>query len=211
MKAEDEASPRDLPGLVESTPPRKEMESVTEVNGTVARFEMAYSPSPKERHPFGPPFLSRVPSLVYLCVAIALVAIVLIAYSSSGNGKLYELIAEGDKYRAVRSPVLAGMVLVSALATVLRAHMRGVIVHGDGVEMRDILILGLPTVRKLAWAQIHRIVVDDTQAQTHVMLELWDNSHQKLPDVRKGRELADLLERIGASRRIATTRLARKH
>ena len=32
----------------------------------------------------------------------------------------------------------------------------------------------------------------------------------KLPEVRKARELADLLERIGAARRIATTRLARK-
>jgi hypothetical protein len=185
--------------------------SITDANGTVARFEMAYSPSPKERHPFGPPFVTRIPSLVYLCVGIALVIVVMVAYSSSGNGKLYELIAEGDKYRAVRSPILAGMVLVSAIATVLRSHMRGVIVHGDGVEMRDILLLGFPTVRKLAWAQIHRIVVDDTQSRTRVALELWDNTHLKLPEVRKGRELADLLERIGASRKIPTTHLARKH
>lgn len=185
--------------------------SITDANGTVARFEMAYEPSPKERHPFGPPFVTRIPSLIYLCVGIALVFIVWVAYSSSGNGKLYELIAEGDKYRAVGSPVLSGMILVSGLATVLRAHMRGVIVHGDGVEMRDILLLGVPTVRKLAWPMIHRIVVDDTQKQTHVALELWDNTHLKLPDVAKGKEFADLLERIGAARRIATTRLARKH
>ena len=184
--------------------------SITDVNGTVAHFEMAYSPSPKERHAFGPPFRSRIPSLVYLCVGIALLSIVGIAYSSSGNGQLYDFFVEGDRFRAVRSPVLAAMVLVSGLATVLRAHMRGVIVHGDGLEMRDILVLGVPTVRKWAWAQIHRIIVDDTQPQTRVALELWDSSHVKLPEVSKGRELADLLERIGASRRIATTRLARK-
>lgn len=187
-----------------------ERPSITDVNGTVAHFEMAYSPSPKERHPFGPPFRSRIPSLIYLCVGIALLAIVGVAYSSSGNGSLYDFIVEGDRYRAVRSPVLATMVLVSGLATVLRAHMRGVIVHADGLEMRDVLILGIPTVRKWAWAQVHRIIVDDTRAETRVALELWDNSHVKLPEVRKGRELAALLERIGASRRIATTRLARK-
>lgn len=182
--------------------------SVTDANGTVARFEMAYSPSPKERHPFGPPFRSRIPSLVYLCVGIALLAIVGIAYSSSGTGKLYDWIVEGDRFRAVRTPVLATMVLVSGLATVLRAHMRGVIVHADGLEMRDILILGVPTVRKWAWAQIHRIIVDDTRLQPRIALELWDSSHVKLPDVSRGRELADLLEHIGAARRIATTRLA---
>lgn len=184
--------------------------SITDADGTVAHFEMAYSPPPKERYPFGPPFRSRIPSLIYLCVGIVLLSIVGIAYSSSGNGSLYDFIVEGDRFRAVRSPVLATMVLVSGLATVLRAHMRGVIVHGDGLEMRDILILGIPTVRKWAWAQVHRIIVDDTHPQTRVALELWDNTHVKLPEVRKARELADLLERIGASRRIATTRLARK-
>jgi hypothetical protein len=187
-----------------------ERPSITDVNGTVARFEMAYEPSPKERHPFGPPLRSRIPSLVYLCVGIALLSVVGIAYSSSGHGSLYDFFVEGDRFRAVRSPVLATMVLVSGLATVLRAHMRGVIVHGDGLEMRDVMILGIPTVRRWAWAQVHRIIVDDTQPRTRVAVELWDNSHVKLPEVARGRELADLLERIGAARRIATTRLARK-
>lgn len=185
--------------------------SITDAGGTIAHFEMAYSPSPKERFPFGPTLQSRIPSLIYLCVGIALLSVVGIAYSSHGTGSLYDFIVEGDRFRAVRSPILAAMVLVSGLATVLRAHMRGVIVHGDGVEMRDIMILGVPTVRKWAWAQIDRIIVDDTRGtETRVALELWDNSHVKLPEVRKARELADLLSRIGAARRIATTHLARK-
>jgi hypothetical protein len=89
--------------------------------------------------------------------------------------------------------------------------MRGVIVHGDGLESRDLLALGLPTVRKWAWPQIHRIVVDDARVNPKVAVELWDGSYVTLPEVTRGRDLADLLERIGASRRIATTRLAREH
>lgn len=184
--------------------------SVTDAGGTVARFEMAYSPPPNERYPFRPPLRALLPSLVYLAFGVTVAAIVGVAYQSHGVGFLYRFIVEGDRSRAIASPILATMVLVSGLATVLRAAMRGVIVHGDGVEMRDILMLGVPTVKRWAWAQIHRIVVDDTQTPTRVALELWDNSYQRLPHVAKSRELAQLLERIGASRQIATTHLARK-
>lgn len=202
----------------EPTPPTELQElsdegdrpSITDVNGTVARFEMAYSPAPKERHPFGVPLRTRLPSLVYLACGVAIVAIVASAYSSSGSGRLYEWIVEGDRGRPIASPVLSFIILVSAVATVIRSHMRGVIVHGDGLECRDVLALGVPSVRKWAWPQIHRIVVDDARTNPKVAVELWDGSYVTLPEVTRGRDLADLLERIGAGRRIATTRLARR-
>lgn len=183
--------------------------SITDAGGTVARFEMAYSPAPRERHAFRAPWRTALPSIVYLAFGALLVATVALAYSSSGNGRLYEWIVEGDRYRAVRSPVLAFMVLVSGLATLARSRMRGVIVHGDGVEMRDVLLFGLPTVRRWAWAQILRVIVDDTRARGHVALELWDGSLVRLPEVARRADLADMLERVAASRRIATTHLAR--
>ena len=184
--------------------------SITDAGGTVARFEMAYSPSPNERHPFGSPLRSRLPSYIYLALGIAIASVVGIAYSSHGVGALYTFIVEGDRGRAVASPVLAAMIVVSGIATVLRSHMRGVIIHGDSVEMRDVLLLGLPTVRRWAWVQIHRIIVDDTKPVTRVALELWDNSYQKLPEVAKHKDLAELIERIGAARKIPTTHLSRK-
>jgi hypothetical protein len=203
-------SPARDPSQLEDIGDEGDRPSITETHGTVAHFEMVCSPAPSERHPFGPPLRSRLPSLAYLAFGILIASLVGMAYQSHGVGLLYTWIVEGDRTRAVASPVLATMVVVSGLATVLRAHMRGVIVHGDGVEMRDVLLLGVPTVRRWAWAQIHRIVVDDTTARTKIALELWDNSYQQLPEVAKGKELAELLERIGAARKIATTHLARK-
>jgi hypothetical protein len=46
-------------------------------------------------------------------------------------------------------------------------------------------------------------VLDDDGA----MLELWDSTYERLPDVARPRELGALLERIAGSRRIVVTRL----
>jgi len=206
VAAPDPAPPQ-LPELADEG----DRPSITDVNGTVAHFEMAYSPDPKERHPFGMPLRTRLPSLVYLACGLALVAVVASAYSSSGASPLYGWIVEGDRTRPIGSPVLSFIILASAVATVIRAHMRGVIVHGDGLECRDLLVLGVPSVRKWAWPQIHRVIIDDARANPKVAVELWDGSYVTLPEVARGRELGDLLERIAAGRRIPTTRLQRHH
>ncbi len=177
--------------------------SVTDVNGTVARFEMAYSPPTGERIFFGPPMSARIPGFVFLTFALILVGLEIVAYSGSSNSQLYVWLVEGDRGRPLPSAVLAGIVLVSALGTVLRTHLRGVVLRGDGLEARYLIALGLPRVKKWAWAQIHRVVVDDTQ----VMLELWDGSYEKLPPVGEATKMRDTLERIAAGRKIPVTRL----
>ena len=58
-------------------------ESVTDVNGSVARFEMSYSPPSAARIKFGPPLRTRVPSALYLLAATALGAAVLYAYTAA--------------------------------------------------------------------------------------------------------------------------------
>ncbi len=195
----------DLPDLIESVPARAEMESVTDVHGTVARFEMAYSPVARRAVTFGPPLRQRIPSLVFFAFGGVLVGLVVTAYYvASSNSPLYIWIVDGDRARPLPAAVLATVVFLSALGTVLRARMRGVLVHPDGIEARYLLPLGVPRVKRWAWAQVERVVLDDEGA----MLELWDATYERLPDVAKPKELGTLLERIAGERRIVVTRLA---
>jgi hypothetical protein len=82
--------------------------------------------------------------------------------------------------------------------------MRGVLVHPDRIEARYLLPMGVPRVKRWAWAQVERIVLDDEGA----MLELWDSTYERLPEVAEPLEMGALLERIAGERRIAVTRLA---
>jgi hypothetical protein len=201
VKATDDG--RDLPGLLESAPARAEMESVTE-NGTVARFEMAYNP-PRRAETFGPPLRQRIPSLLFLTFGVVLAGLVTVAYyASSSNSALYRWIVEGDHGRPLPAPVLAFFIVLSGVGTAVRARMRGVVVHPDGVEARYLLPMGVPRVKRWAWPQIERIVLDDDGA----MLELWDGTYERLPDVARPREMGVLLEGIAGTRRIGVTRLA---
>jgi hypothetical protein len=196
---------RELPDLIAPPPARPEMESVTDIHGTVARFEMAYSPIVRKAVSFGPPLRQRVPSLVFCAFGAVLVGLVLTAYyAASSNSALYVWIVEGDRARPLPSAVLATVIFLSGLGTVIRARMRGVLVHPDGIEGRYLLAMGLPRVRRWTWAQVERVVIDDDGA----MLELWDATYARLPDVARPGELGALLERIANERRIMVTRLA---
>jgi hypothetical protein len=177
--------------------------SVTDVNGTVARFEMAYSPPTGDKIVFGPPLSQRVPSLVFIGFALAMVAVVMIGKGGSVDSRLYAFIVEGDRGRVLSAQTLSFIVLASALGTALRARMRGVIVRPDGIEARYLLAMGLPKIRRWAWSQIERIVLDDRQ----VMFELWNGQYERLPRVAEPKKLSDLLEHISATRKIRLTRL----
>src|SRR5262249_42269242 len=91
------------------------------------------------------------------------------------------------------------VVLLSALASVVRARMRGVVVHPDGVEARDLLSSVWPRVRKYAWPQIDKIVLDGGKT---IALELWDGRREWLPAVSKRDELAARLEQVAVARAI---------
>jgi hypothetical protein len=178
--------------------------SVTDVNGTVARFEMTYSPPTGERTKFGPPLASRIPSALYLVAALVLGGVVLYAYTIALSGtRLFAWIVEGDRGRPLPASVLAVIIVVSASATVLRTHMRGVLVSDDWVEARYLLPLGIPRPRRWAWAQVLRVVIDGTR----VAFELWDGSFERLPAVAKGRELVAVVRQHAERRRIDVTLL----
>lgn len=183
-----------------------ERPSITDVHGTVARFEMAYTPKTGDRFAFGPPLRSRVPSFVFLAVALAAAAAVVVGYASSSGSALFRYVVEGDRHRVLSSPGFVLILVASAVGTSIRAHMRGVVVTDEGIEMRTLLAFGIPSVKRWAWAQIDRVVVDDAH---EVMLELWDGRYERLPAVADGKRLTQLLEQIALGRRMQVTRLSR--
>jgi hypothetical protein len=178
--------------------------SITDVNGTVARFEMSYSPpsASAERVKFGPPLLTRVPSALYLACALVLGAVVLYAYSwAPSSSRVFAWVVEGDRFRPISANILAVVVVVSAVATVIRTHMRGVLVSDDWVEARTLLPLGIPRARRWVWPQVLRVIIDGT----HVALELWDGSFERLPEVARGPELVLMVSEMAQRRRIDVT------
>ncbi len=178
-------------------------DSITEVRGTVARFEMSYSLSPSGKLTFGPPMRALLPSYGYLALALAILGLVMAAHAMSPDSRLYIWLVEGDKTRPLSSMALALILLVSAIGTVIRSQMRGVIVHRDGVEARYLMALGIPRIRQWTWAQMSRLIIDEK----HVLLELWDSRYERLPEVAAPGELGELLERLGAAHGIQITRL----
>jgi len=177
--------------------------SVTDVNGTVARFEMAYSPVDRDRFRFGPPWRQRLLSLCFVAFAGAMVATVLYGESRASGTALSTWLAEQDRGRPIGSLGLSVIVLLCALGTVARAQMRGLVIRADGVEARYLLPLGFPRIRRWTWAQVERIVMDEAS----VMFELWNGEYERMPEVQDHAGLCELLERIAAGRKIRLTKL----
>lgn len=173
--------------------------SITETNGTVARFAMAYNPNPDERFAFGPPVWQLLPSLLFLGFAGTIGVATIIAHNGASNTALYRFIVAEN-----RTPFVIVIVL-AAIATFARSTLRGVIVTRDGVETRT-LSMGFPRVRRYRWAQIDRVVLDEEE----VLFELWNGAYERLPPVRDGEKMVDLLERVALGRGRQVTRLASK-
>jgi hypothetical protein len=158
---------------------------------------MTYKPAKSQT--FGPPAITHVPSMIYLALAIALVAVVMIGSVSSSNSWLFRYIVEEDSQRLLGARTLAVIVLASAIASVAKTRMRGVIVHPEGLETRDMLGMGWPRVRRYAWPQIDKIVLDAGQT---IAVDLWDGRREWLPKVGARDELAAELERVAMARAI---------
>jgi len=157
---------------------------------------MTYRPTETS---FGPPLLIRVPSILYGVLALAAVVVVLIAEGSSPSSWLYVNVVQRGVRGVMSARVFAGCLVVGAVASLLRANMRGVRVRPDGVEYRDIVSLGIPKLRRFKWAQIDRVILD---AGRHVALDLWDGTRALLPEVGDRPSLAATLEKVAHARAI---------
>ncbi len=179
--------------------------SITDVNGTVARFEMTYEPpSAGERLKFGPPRRVRIPSALYMLASVVFAVVTAYAYNAPTGSKLFVWAVEGDRMRPLSVSVIAVVLLVSSLATVVRTHMRGVIVTDDWIEARY-LQMTIPKARRWGWPQVTRIVLDGTR----VGLEMYDGSFERLPEVADGKGLADVMMHHASRLRIDVTVLQR--
>jgi len=156
---------------------------------------MTYRPTETS---FGPPLLVRVPSLLYALVAVSAVVVVLLAESSSSTSWLYVNVVERGVRGIMSARVFAGCLVVGAVASLLRANMRGVRVRADGVEYRDIVSL-VPRLRRYKWAQIDRVILD---APRSVALDLWDGTRAFLPEVSDRSSLSATLEKVAHARAI---------
>jgi hypothetical protein len=176
-------------------------------------FDMAYRPV--RRMTFGPPLKQRLPALVYLVFALAVCAVIAYGNMAPSSSKVFVYVVEGDRNRMIPSTVCAIILFGSALAAVLREQMRGVIVHPDGIELRELLSLGLPRVRRFHWSQIDKMFVPSAVGghdqrldaslapkPKNIRLDLWDGSMTWLPPVAKLTELGLILERLALARAI---------
>lgn len=180
--------------------------SVTDVHGTVARFEMTYSPPEAgERTKFGPPLRSRIPSAIYLAASAIFGVVTLCAYNAPTSSRLFAWAVEGDRVRPISVSAIAVILLISSLATVVRTHMRGVIVTDDWVEARYLLPLGIPRAKRWGWPQVTRVVIDGPRTG----FEMYDGSFERLPEVADGKGLAQLVVHHARRLRIEVTELER--
>jgi len=148
---------------------------------------------------FGPPFVVRLPSLVYLVIALGAVIAVLLAEQSAPGSFLYNQIVLRGAHGFVGARTFAGLLFAGAVASLVGANMRGVRIRGDGLEFRDVIALGVPRLRRFKWAQIDRIVLD---APRSIVLELWDGTRADLPEVGDRARLAAALEKVAHARAI---------
>jgi hypothetical protein len=148
---------------------------------------------------FGPPFSQRVPSLVHLMLALGLLILVLAVRNGPRDSRLYGYLFLEP--HLLSTEVTVGLFLMSAIASALRAGMRGVRVRSDWVEYRDLLGSFVPKVRRIRWAQIDRLNLGDQL----VTLELWDGTRDTLPKVRDLDGLARTLERVAIKRAIVVS------
>ncbi|HSO35723.1 MAG TPA: hypothetical protein VLT33_24510 [Labilithrix sp.] len=196
------SQPHPLPDVVDSSDDG-DRPSITDVNGSIAKFEMAYSPDKSDRFSFGPPLWARIPGYVFLAFAAVVGLTVFAAYHGSSNSSLYIWVVEGDRHRVFGSAPLAFIILFAAVGNVIKTGLRGVIVTAEGIEARILLAGGFPKVKRWTWAQIDRLVVDDES----VMLELWNGEYERLPKVKDAKKMGDLLASIATARGRGVTRL----
>lgn len=158
---------------------------------------MSYRPA--QPVAFGPPVVELVPSIVYFAAALAVVAFVAAGHVAPAGSWVHRYVVDEDARRVLGAGPLAVVMVLSALAAVVRARMRGVVVHPDGLEARDSSFGAWPRVRRFAWPQIDAIFVGGERS---VALDLWDGRREWLPAVRASSELRAMLEHVAAARAI---------
>src|SRR5271163_2104861 len=166
-------------------------------------FDMTYRP--ERRIAFGPPLRQRLPSFAYLVFALVVCGVIVYGQHAPSSSAVFHYVVERDNGRIIPASVCAIILICSSLAGVLREQMRGVILHPEGIDVRELLSLGWPRVRRFHWSQIDRVFVPSAEGVTEaktIRLDLWDGTRTWLPDVARASELGMMLERVALARAI---------
>lgn len=153
---------------------------------------------PQGRESFGPPLRTWILPLVYLALALAFAGVVVAANLQTSGNWLFRYVVEGDQHRILGARTLALLVVLGGIAAMLRTAMRGVVIHPDGVEFRDVVGFAWPKVRNLSWAEIDEVVFQTSG----VGIRTWEGSQLWLPSVLDHRGLQRALERVAVARGI---------
>jgi hypothetical protein len=171
-------------------------------------FDMTYRPEGSVS--FGPPLKDRLPWLGYLAFALLISGVIVYGQHAPSNTWLFRYVVEDDRHRIVPASVCAIILFCSAIAAVLRDQMRGVVVHPEGIELRELLSFGVPRVRRWSWSQIDKLRLPAVEKKDNaepvlrgnIGLDLWDGTSTLLPQVNNALGLAMTLERVALARAI---------
>lgn len=158
-------------------------------------FDMAYRPEGREV--FGPPKWSWVVPVLYVAVALGFAILAESARFASPQSGLWQFFVEQDVHRIISARTFSMILALSALASILRTSMRGVIIHPDGIEARGALF-GWPRIKTCEWVEIDSLSFEGNTIGIH----LWNGNTLWLPAVAEAARLSVELERIATLRGI---------
>ena len=160
---------------------------------------MAYRPLEAQR--FGPSLRSCVIAYGYAALTVLFAAFVLYAYTAPPGSWAHRVML--DHASSGLPPTwFALAALASGGAAVMQAHLRGVLLHPDGIETFEFASFGFPRVRRFDWPVIDRFRFD---TRSTVTLDLWDGSHAFLPVVDDRAALTRALAYVAMARAIPFT------
>lgn len=142
-------------------------------------FDMSYRPEEPVR--FGPSFRARLPSYAYLAVAVLFAAFIGYGHFAPVGSFAYRWVIEAAPHRPFASSTFAWIALTAGAASVLRTHLRGVVVRPDGIETLDLAALGFPKIRRFDWPMIDSFRFD--VSDTLIGIDLWNGTREYFPEV----------------------------
>ena len=149
---------------------------------------------------FGPPRRALLGSWLHCSLALVVASLVFGAKFGLFGGVIYDFFFV--QKRMIDAETLAAGFILSAVASFLRARMRGVHLRSGWLEYRDVINSIWPKVRRLRWTQVDEIHFFSDA----IALELWDGTTQVLPEVRQFDDLSSRLTEIAKARSIVMKR-----